>query len=68
METFDIDSISGLRIRPSVGSSKFNSQKLTKIKRTVFSGVTVYNSIISQCLDLDIAIMLKMKCNNKKIQ
>lgn len=59
METFDIDSISGLRIRPLVGSSKFNSQRLTKIKRTVFSGVTKYNNIISQCLQLDVKIMLK---------
>lgn len=59
METFDIDSISGLRIRPLVGSSNFNSQMLTKTKRTVFSSVTVHNNTKSQCLQLDVAIMLK---------
>lgn len=59
METFDIDSISGLRIRPLIGSSNFNSQKLTKIKITVFSGVTAYNNTISQSLQLDVTTMLK---------
>lgn len=32
---------------------------MTKIRTTVFSGVTVYNSIILQCFWLDVANMLK---------
>lgn len=48
-----------------VDSSKFKSQKLTKIKRTVFSVVTIYSSIISQCLQSDVTIMLQHEMQQK---
>lgn len=49
-----------------VDSSKFKSQKLTKIVRTVFSVVTIYSSIISQCLQSDVTIMLQNEMQQKK--